>query len=171
MPNCLVTGGAKNDTAPIDVLLLNVAKTQHWIDHVVIYHDGISGKQQKLMQSVLPVEFIRYQFPGSKRNFNEIVEYVYTEMVFCKYECLKLLERFDNVVWTDYDVVFQRDVKELLDFRDGSSGWKSFIQRRREIPILRGTNQILRQGGTLGLLPPGETNLEYWLDGSLEIKV
>lgn len=42
------------------------------------------------MQSVFPVESIRYQFPGSKRNFNEIVRYVYTEMVFCKYECLKI---------------------------------------------------------------------------------
>ena len=127
MSNCLVTGGSKNDTAPIAVLLLNVAKTQHWVDHVIVYHDGIPEKQQKLMQSILPVEFIRYQFPGSKRNFNEIVRYIYTEMVFCKYECLKLLERFDSVVWTDYDVVFQREVKELLDFGVDSSGWKSFI--------------------------------------------
>lgn len=44
MPNCLVTGGSKNDTAPIAVLLLNVAKTQHWIDHVVVYHDWDIGK-------------------------------------------------------------------------------------------------------------------------------
>lgn len=127
MPNCLVTGGSKNDTAPIAVLLLNIAKTQHWVDHVIVYHDGIPEKQQKLMQSIRPVEFIRYQFPGSKRNFNEIVKYVYTEMVFCKYECLKLLKRFDYVVWTDYDVVFQREVTELLDFEDDSSGWKSLV--------------------------------------------
>ena len=56
---CVVTGGSRNDTAPIAVLLMNVKATQSWIDHVVVFHDGISEKQLRLMQKIMPVEFIR----------------------------------------------------------------------------------------------------------------
>ena len=94
------------------VLLLNLKETQSWIDHVIIYHDGISMKDQKLMNSIMPVKFIKYRFPGNRKTLNEIVRYVYREMVFCKYECFKLLERFEHVVWSDYDVVFLQDVPE-----------------------------------------------------------
>lgn len=123
MSNCLVTGGSKEDVAPIAVLLLNVKQTQSWVDHIVVYHDGISLKDQKLMNSILPVEFVRYRFPGSSKNFNEIVRYVYTPLVFCKYECFKLLEKYDNVLWTDYDVVIQKDLRTLV--LDNPTGFKS----------------------------------------------
>ena len=125
MSNCIVTGGSSNDTAPIAVLLMNLKATQTWIDHVIVYHDGISKKDQARMNSILPVEFIRYRFPGDRSTFNEIVRYVYREMVFCKYECFKLLERFDHVVWTDYDVVFLKDAPELV--QDDGTGIKSLI--------------------------------------------
>ena len=124
MKRCIVTGGSCNDVAPMASLLLNLKKTQTWIDQVIIYHDGISQKDQKLMCSIVPVEFREYTFPGNMNHFNEIVRYVYTPMIFCKYECIKLLESFDYVVWTDYDVLFLSDVPELLKFNDNSSGIK-----------------------------------------------
>ena len=113
--SCLVTGGSKNDAAPIGVLLLNLKETQSWIDHLIVFHDGISTRDQEVAKSILPVDFIHYSYPGNRSKFNEIVKYQYSEMVFCKYECFKLLERFQTVMWTDYDVVFQRDVGELLE--------------------------------------------------------
>jgi lipopolysaccharide biosynthesis glycosyltransferase len=123
--NCLVTGGSSNDVAPMAVLLMNIKATQSWIDHVIIFHDGISRKDQRLMNSIMPVEFIKYRFPGNRKTFNEIVRYVYREMVFCKYECFKLLERFEHVVWSDYDVVFLQDVPELV--QDDGIGIKSLV--------------------------------------------
>ena len=36
-------------------------------------------------------------------------------MVFCKFECFKLLNEYERVIWTDYDVVINRDLKELKD--------------------------------------------------------
>ena len=130
MSNCLVTGGCRQDTAPIAVLLMNVRQTQSWVDHVVVFHDGISRKDQALMQQIIPVEFIRYRFPGCTNNFNEIVRYVYTPLVFCKYECFKLLSRFENVVWTDYDAVIKKDLSHLI--LDNPSGFKSLIYRKSE---------------------------------------
>lgn len=123
--NCFVTGGSSNDVAAMAVLLLNLKETQSWIDHIVVFHDGISQRDQRLMNSIMPVEFIKYRFPGDRRTFNEIVRYVYREMVFCKYECFKLLERFEHVVWSDYDVVFLKDVPELV--ADDGIGIKSLV--------------------------------------------
>lgn len=124
MSRCIVTGGTHNDVAPMAALLLNLRKTQSWIDKVIIYHDGISKNDQNLMRSILPVEFHMYSFPGSQRKFNECIRYIYTPMVFCKYECIKLLKQFDTVVWTDYDVLFLIDVLDLLHFPDSSIGIK-----------------------------------------------
>lgn len=129
-PRCLVTGGSRNDTAPIGVLLLNLRETQKWIDNVIVFHDGISAKDQTIMKSIMPVEFIRYTFPGSSRKFNEIIKYLYTEMVFCKYECFKLLERFSSVLWSDYDVLFQRDVSELL--KECPTGIRTLMYRETD---------------------------------------
>lgn len=48
MSNCLVTGGSSNDTAPMmAVLLMNIKATQSWVDHVIIFHDGISRKDRR----------------------------------------------------------------------------------------------------------------------------
>lgn len=127
MSTCLVSGGSSNDTAPIAVLLMNIMDNQTWFDHVIIYHDGISTRDRKLMQKIAPVEFIRYSFPGKKSNFNEIVKYSFREMVFAKYECFRLLEKFDRVVWSDYDVVYLQDVPEIAN--DNPHGYKSLIYR------------------------------------------
>jgi len=125
MPNCIVTGGSGNDAAAMGVLLLNLKATQPWVEHVVIFHDGgISHHDQDVMKGILPVELITYRFPGNTQNFNEIIKYVYTPTIFCKYECFKLLERFDSVLWTDYDVQFVQNVRELIDFSACGSGIK-----------------------------------------------
>ena len=34
-------------------------------------------------------------------------------MVFCKYECFKLLDDYECVIWTDYDVLICKDLSEL----------------------------------------------------------
>ena len=145
MSNCIVTGGSKNDVAPMASLLFNLKATQSWIDQVIIYHDGISKDDQEKMQQVMPVEFIHYHFPGSSANFNEIIRYVYTETIFCKYECLKLLKRFEHVVWTDYDVLFMHDVPELVKFESTSSGIKIMIAEP-EHPCSRFQDQIRFEG-------------------------
>ena len=145
MSTCVVTGGSANDTAPMACLLLNLKQTQSWVDHVVIYHDGISDKDQELMQNILPVEFIRYRFPGDESNFNEIIRYVYTPTIFCKYECLRLLERFEKVIWTDYDVLFLQDVPELLDFTPMTSGMKTMISEPEHVRS-RFSDQIRWEG-------------------------
>jgi lipopolysaccharide biosynthesis glycosyltransferase len=40
-------------------------------------------------------------------------------MLFCKYECLHLLDEYHQVVWSDYDVVIQKPLDEILTLPEG----------------------------------------------------
>ena len=110
MRRALVTGGTCDDVAPIAVFVINIAKTNsHLFDEIVIFHNGIKVRDQELIKRVFPTRFINYSYKIKNRN-DEVLSY-FSSMVFCKYECFGLLSEYDEVIWSDYDVV----VKDVLD--------------------------------------------------------
>jgi lipopolysaccharide biosynthesis glycosyltransferase len=113
----LVIGGTHNDAVPMAVFVINIKKTNpHLVDEIVIFHDGIPQKTQNLMNSIFPCRFEYYQFPGYKpSDFNNYVNKYFTPMVFCRYECLRLLNEYSVVMWSDYDVVILKDISELME--------------------------------------------------------
>ena len=93
------------------------------IDEVVIIHDGINPKDQVILESILPCRFILYDFPlKSKKVLNAPSVRHFTKMIFTKFECLRLLDSYNNVAWMDYDIVIQSDMSEL--FFPSDSGFK-----------------------------------------------
>lgn len=115
----IVTGGTKSDVAAMAVLAMNIKETNsHLFDCLVIYHDGIKEKDQKLIKSIYNTRFIKYEYPNISKN--DVVLNYFSKMVFCKYECFKLLEEFDVVVWSDYDVVIQGRLDEVCELGDSA---------------------------------------------------
>ncbi len=117
----IVTGGTGKDVAAMGTLALNIRKIMpHIADELVIYHDGIKKKDQELIQSIFPTRFIEFSFPIAFRDMrsNRSLRY-FSTMIFCKYECLKLLDEYEKVMWTDYDVVILRDISELWEKDSG----------------------------------------------------
>lgn len=113
----IVTGGTKSDVAAMAVLAINIKETNaDLFDKLIIYHDGIKKKDRERIQSIFNTEFIRYKYPCKSRN--DIVMSYFSTMVFCKYECLKLLGEYDVVVWTDYDVIVEGSLSEVCEFSD-----------------------------------------------------
>ena len=115
MSRVLVTGGTKKDIDAMAVLALNVRdKTPKLADEMVIFHDGVTEKIQNQFQKIMPTRFVRYRCPIPKWKLwqNKIIRY-FSPMVFCKIECFKLLERYDTVVWSDYDVIIKEDISDL----------------------------------------------------------
>ncbi len=94
-------------------------------DEIVILHDGISKKDQILLKSILPTRFIVYDFPFDISLIPINILNYFTKMVFAKFECLKLLDEYKNVLLTDSDVVFQRDISELFEYCN--SGFKILL--------------------------------------------
>lgn len=118
-----VTGGTCRDVAAIAVLVINIKETNpHIADEFIIYHDGISLKDQKLINSIFPSVFIEYSFPGNQDEFNATVKEYFSPMVFCKYECFTLLKDYEIIIWTDYDVVFTKNLTDLNITKKCSSG-------------------------------------------------
>lgn len=117
----IVTGGTCKDVAAMGVLAINLReKAPDLADELIIFHDGISKKNQQIIQHIMPTRFEQYSFPIdfiSKRK-NRSLRY-FSEMIFCKYECFRLLREFDRVIWTDYDVLILKDLHELNDRQDG----------------------------------------------------
>lgn len=119
----IVTGGTAKDIAAMGAMVLNIKDIMPSIaDELIIYHDGVGKKEQKLIQSIFPTRFIKFQFPVAFKDMrkNDSLRY-FSTMVFCKYECLNLLNEFEQVMWTDYDVVFLKDISELWQSERGLS--------------------------------------------------
>jgi lipopolysaccharide biosynthesis glycosyltransferase len=111
----LVTGGTAKDIPAIAALILNITETNNnLVDDIIIFHNGISKKDQILIKKIIPVQFRVYKYHGNTNRFNDVVNKYFSTMIFCKYECFKLLNEYKTVIWTDYDVVLNNDISELL---------------------------------------------------------
>jgi lipopolysaccharide biosynthesis glycosyltransferase len=90
-------------------------------DEIVVIHNGIQEKDQKLLTSILPTRFIHYSLPIDKSLISDDILNYFTEMVFAKFECLRLLDEYENVMLMDYDMVIQEDISELFEHCDSGT--------------------------------------------------
>ncbi len=122
--NAVVFGLTANHIFAVACVMMDLKKiVPGLIDEVVIIHDGISPKDQMLLESILPSRFILYDFPlKSKKVLRAPSVQHFTKMIFTKFECLRLLDSYQNVAWMDYDIVIQSDISEL--FSPSDSGFK-----------------------------------------------
>lgn len=113
----IVTGGTKSDVAAMAVFVLNIQRTNsHLFNKVIIFHDGINKKNQKKIQAIMDTEFIEYKYPNRVKN--DIIISYFSPMLFCKYECFRLLEEYDEVVWSDYDVLIKGKLDDVCSFEN-----------------------------------------------------
>jgi lipopolysaccharide biosynthesis glycosyltransferase len=114
--NAIVFGLTADQVFAVACVMMDLKRlSPGLVDEVVIIHDGINKKDQKILGSILPTRFILYDFPlKSARVLNASSVRQFTKMVFTKFECLRLLDDYKNVMWSDYDVVIQADLSELF---------------------------------------------------------
>lgn len=120
MSTAIVTGGTKRDVDAMAVLAINIQEmTPRVADELIVFHDGISLIDQKAITSIMKTRFIRYKCPINwiRLISNKTIRY-FSPMVFCKYECFNLLEEYDIVIWTDYDILIREDISELRALKD-----------------------------------------------------
>ncbi len=113
----IVTGGTSNQYPAMAVLALNIAdKCPDLADELVIFYDDIPLSQQKLINSIFPTRFIKYESPFQHiDNFSEEIQKYFSPFLFCKYECFRLLDEYQSVLWLDYDMVITKDISELKE--------------------------------------------------------
>lgn len=138
----IVTGGTRKDVSAMGVLALNIKKiTPNLADELIIFHDGISKKDREVISNIFPTKFYKYRFHVGWLNKRKSSSLRYfSTMVFCKYECFRLLEEYDSVIWTDYDIVILKDLTELHNsmvgmqiFESSDSLGKMFYEKYRNM--------------------------------------
>jgi len=114
--NAVVFGLTADHVFAVACVMMDIRRlSPGLVDEVVIIHDGISEKDRRLLGAILPTRFIKYNFPlNSRRVLNAPAVRQFTKMVFTKFECLRLLDNYKNVMWLDYDMVVKQNIAELF---------------------------------------------------------
>jgi len=86
------------------------------VDDIIIYHNGILEKDISLLNSITKCRFELYN-PAfvSELNFSQGNIGYFTEMVLSKFECLRLLEHYNKILYLDDDIVIKSDLKDLFN--------------------------------------------------------
>ena len=125
----IVTGGTKNQFPAMAVLALNIAdKCPDIADELVIFHDGVSLEEQEKINKIFPTRFIEYKSPFTEvQGFTDTIKKYFSLMVFCKYECWRLLDEYKTVIWTDYDILILDSISEI---KQRSDNYAKFVQNK-----------------------------------------
>jgi len=109
--------GTSNFTFAMACVIMDLKRFSPGIaDEIVIIHDGkMREKDKQIITSLWTTRFITYDFPFKDLPgvAQGIFDY-FTTMVFAKFECLRLLQDYETVLFTDYDVVITKDISELM---------------------------------------------------------
>ena len=82
---------------------------------IIVFHDGIKPRDMQLLDSILPVKFTDYNFPiKDLSKFRKETLSAFSTMVFAKFECFRLLNYYQHVMYLDYDQVIRADLSDLL---------------------------------------------------------
>lgn len=113
----IVFGLTSNHIFAVACVMMDLKKVSPGIsDEIVIFYDNELTKRDKvLLNGILPSRFIKYDFPISDTSiFNQGTLNYFSKMVFSKFECLRLLDEYENVLWLDYDILVTGDLSELI---------------------------------------------------------
>ena len=85
-------------------------------DEILILHDGgVQDSDKKLINRIFATRFIEYNFPIQDTSiFDQGTLRYFSEMVYAKFECLKLLNDYKTILFLDYDIVITKDISELM---------------------------------------------------------
>lgn len=84
-------------------------------DEVIILHNGIKERDQKLLCGIHQAKFIKYRFPIlDQSKFSKTITDYFTTMVFAKFEAFKLLDSYSPLIMLDYDIVIQGNLSDIM---------------------------------------------------------
>lgn len=106
---------ADNRPFLIGHVLLQINDTnKNLFDEALIYYDEITENDKKILNSILPCRFIKYNAPFSEKVKNLEHFKRFSELMFPRFEMFKLLDEYETVMWIDTDVLIQDKLDDLI---------------------------------------------------------
>ncbi len=88
-------------------------------DDIIVYIDEISEQQKNSINKILKVNFLEINF-DSYNNLNTKAIQKYSVAAFYRYECFKLLDDYETVIWNDVDILIKGDISGLQNYGNES---------------------------------------------------
>jgi len=135
----VVFGLTINHIAAVACVMMDLkAKSPDLVDEVVIFCDKNPKKKDiQILNTILPVRIIIYDFPVKDiSQFNPELLSHFSKMLFTKFECLRLLDEYRNVIWLDYDLIVQKDISELADYCEQGIKLEALLTQKVSVQFL-----------------------------------
>ena len=110
------------DTRPalIGQMLIQISKTnKDTFDEVIIFDTDLTEGDKRLMQSIMPCRFVKFESPISEELLKHDRFKRFSLIMFARYEMFRMLNEYCLIMWIDTDVVIQGSLKELLSETEG----------------------------------------------------
>lgn len=114
----IVFGVTANLTFALANVILGLKKySPNLANDIIVYHDEVSPHDKEILNSILPCNFIKYDFPIKDiTKFNEAYFNQFTKLAYARYECFNLLNEYKKVLWLDVDILIQKDISGISEF-------------------------------------------------------
>ena len=101
----------------IGQILVQLNKTnKELFDEVLIYYDKeIKENDKKIMQKLMPCRFIKFVPKIGKEFFEKTRFKKFSKLAFARYEMFNLLDKYENVLWIDTDIIIKGSLEEIID--------------------------------------------------------
>ncbi len=120
----LVFGITKDYTFALANVLIGLVKhNKKFWDDIIVYHDGMPEYDQASINRIAEVKFIDL---STSEHFEKIaqanIETIekYSIATFYRFECLKLLDEYHQVIWNDVDIMIRGDISGLMNYGEES---------------------------------------------------
>lgn len=96
------------------VIMLSSLKKNISVDFdlIVFYDDFKPGDKEGIRRIYAGAQFIKYE------KFKEAGINRFSHMTFSRYECFKLLKKYQQVLWLDVDILVRRNIDAIFDYRE-----------------------------------------------------
>lgn len=118
----IILGTTANMTFAVANVLIGLKKHSPDIKtDFIIYHDGISDNDKKILNNIFSCNFINYASEVKATENLEMAFARYSRLSLSKYESFNLLKEYKKVLWLDYDVLIQKDIADIFNIKEGIS--------------------------------------------------
>ena len=87
-------------------------------DDIIIYHEDVSKRHQTQINLIMPCSFVKLSSDDFSKFVSKEQLELYSAAAFFRFECFKLLNDYEKVIWQDVDILMQKDQEEILEYAD-----------------------------------------------------
>lgn len=138
--SALVLGASSNQLFALGSFLVGLGDVMpNFTEDIIVFYDSITDAERRGFSHFKNLRLVQYDCPFRHVDgLSYFVKEHFTLMVYSKYECFRLLDDYECVIWMDYDAFVLNDISELLTPVDG--GIRAIVTERITDSLIEGAD-------------------------------